>query len=422
MKYQDVIHNLENRVRKNELQSGNKLPSISVLADELNCSYATVKKAYDDMIKNHLAYKIDQSNYYLMKDSDKRFMSDRVDLSIDQIGGLLDKHKIQQLFDNGWSRFLPEDSEVRGYLPLRETLKSYLMKRKIFTSSHDIVMFPTIKQAMLSVLSQASFDSVLVESTTDKRLVSLFKTRKNIKAFSFWQFDESLLELLIIQEQIKLIVLTPLIHLPTGHTMDLIQRMKLLEICQRHGVYIVEINQFEEVTGYIETQSLFALDKHEMVFHLKTFNHVVNTEINSTVLVSPRQYTEKIHYYKETYIGNGAVFEEILIHEFLNHLDDFLGGHNSQYAFDLICEAFDGVDSIEVIKSDASNFLFIKVPFHTNLETVLLELKKSNITLENVSDYFVGVHEFKGYIVSVGQVDSDILYTVLLKIKDYFGY
>lgn len=420
MKYQEVMHYLENAMREQTLRAGSKLPSISVLAEELNGSYQTVKKAYDELIDHHMAYKIEHSGYYLMKGVEERLLSKQVDLKLSGMRKVLDKHHIHQMFGDGWSKYLPEDYEIQGYLPLRQRLNRYFRERKIFATNHDIIVMPTMKQAMLSILSQTSLDAVLIESSTDKRLVELFKRRQKISTFSFDGFDENLLELRIIQEKIKLIVLTPLIHLPTGDTLDLIDRLKLLEICQRHGVYIVELNQFEDMTDYIESQSLFALDRHNLVFHMKTFDYVLSSELKTVVLIAPRQYTEKILYYKQKYIGRGTVFEEVVLSEFFEKQGAFDKVKSLIHQnFKKLQEAF--VD-LHVIASDALNFIFVQVPFHSNLETVLLELQSHNIYLENVSDYFVDDHEFKGYIVSVGHVEERELCKSIEIIKSHFGY
>ncbi len=47
--YQQIVENIRSEIMKNNLKSGDKLPSIRSLSDTLEVSIITVKKAYDEL-------------------------------------------------------------------------------------------------------------------------------------------------------------------------------------------------------------------------------------------------------------------------------------------------------------------------------------------------------------------------------------
>ncbi|MCH4888857.1 PLP-dependent aminotransferase family protein [Acidaminobacter sp. JC074] len=420
MKYQDIILYLEKEINEKRLVSGSKLPSVRLLSHELNCSKSTVMKAYDELVKNKLAYVIDKNGYYLMNEPENRLMSNRVDFTLDNSRRAYQTNDLQRLMNKGFSHYRLDYDEVEGYYAFRESMKRYFKSRKIFASVHDIFTFPSLVQSLLSVLSIASFDRVLVENATDPRLTDLFKRHKNISTYSFIDYDENLLELKLIQDKVKLIVLTPHVHLPTGKSMDLEEKMKLINICQRHGVYILEINQCEDGLSYIESQSLYALDKQNIVFHLKTFDKIFSKELKSSVLVTPPDMSKKILYYKDVYIGKEAVFESLILNEMIED-DAYLDEYKKalEHFRDAVTSYFEGdSDLYKIYKSEASNFIFVSVPFHYNLETVIQEMNHRNVHIENISKYFVDDHDLKGFILSLSMVSNKAIHESMQIVSD----
>lgn len=50
--YEQIKNSIINQILNNELQENEMLPSIRTLAQDINISFLTVKKAYDDLEKN----------------------------------------------------------------------------------------------------------------------------------------------------------------------------------------------------------------------------------------------------------------------------------------------------------------------------------------------------------------------------------
>ena len=423
MKYQNVILHIESLITNGELSSGSKLPSVRILAKELGCSKSTVTKSYELLVQNKLAYSIEKSGFFLMNDPHERLMSNRIEFSqVKCSDGIVHKNELQQLLNRSFDQQANfNEQDIEGFYPLREKLKHYFKVRKIFTGTHDIFIMPSFVQCVAAIMSINGLnDGIVVEDPIDKNIVNLFKRKKNVHLLSReLPIDFNLLELLFIKEKIQVLFITSHIHIPTGVSLDLIEKKQLLELCDQYGVKIIEINNFEEAFSYEESQSLFALDKQDIVFHIKTFNHVISSHINLVALIVPKAYTFKVKYYKETMLGFTTLFEQLLLTQFFeSKITSTQFIRKQEQNFSVLIDYLNDFGDFDVYFTDAPLFAFVKVPFHFNLETMVLELGKQNIIIEGIKDYFIKEHTFKGFIISVNSVSNRELHQGLQTIKN----
>jgi len=423
MKYQNVILHIESLIKDGELSSGNKLPSVRILAKELGCSKSTVTKSYDMLVQNKLAYSIEKSGYFLMNEPQERLMSNRIEFyQANCSNGIVHKNELQQLLNKSFdhqSYFSEQD--IEGFYPLREKLKHYFMIRKIFAGTHDIFIMPSFIQCIAAILSINGLnDGIVVEDPIDKSIVNLFKRKKNIHLLSReLPIDFNLLELMFIKEEIQVLFITTHIHIPTGVSLDLIEKKQLLALCGQYDVKIIEINHYEEAFTYEESQSLYALDKQDIVFHIKTFNHVISNHLNLVALIVPKAFVSKVKYYKEAMLGFTTLFEQLLLTQYFDSdITSVQFVHKQEQNFLVLMEYLKDFDNCEVYFTDAPMFAFVKVPFHFNLETMIIELSKQNIIIEGLKDYFIHEHTFKGFIISVNAVSNHELHQGLQAIKN----
>ena len=101
------------------------------------------------------------------------------------------------------------------------------------------------------------------------------------------KWDMSELETLLLRHRPKLIFVNPTCHNPTGFTMPVGQRIKLLELASRYRVPIIEDDLHRET--YLDgapPPSLYSLDEHNLVITLNTFSKVLAPGIRVGWLVA----------------------------------------------------------------------------------------------------------------------------------------
>jgi 2-aminoadipate transaminase len=112
--------------------------------------------------------------------------------------------------------------------------------------------------------------------------------------------DLEVLEATLIANRVKLIVLTPDFHNPTGTSMPLASRRKLLEIASKYRVPIVEDHIYARLHARDERiPSLKQLDRSNLVIHIDSFAKVAFPGLRVGWIVAPAAAIERLRIVKQ---------------------------------------------------------------------------------------------------------------------------
>jgi len=113
--------------------------------------------------------------------------------------------------------------------------------------------------------------------------------------------DVDALETVLLQNRVKLIFLTPDFHNPTGTTLAVGQRRRLLEIAARHQVPVVE----DQIYGRLRFEgvsvpSLRALDRSGNVIQIDSFSKVAFPGLRVGWCIGPESVIERLRLLKQS--------------------------------------------------------------------------------------------------------------------------
>jgi 2-aminoadipate transaminase len=109
------------------------------------------------------------------------------------------------------------------------------------------------------------------------------------------------LEATLAANRVKLIVLTPDFQNPTGTSMPLASRRKLLELASRHQVPVVEDHIYARLHAREERlPSLKQLDRTNIVIHIDSFAKVAFPGLRVGWIVAPATAIERLRIVKQT--------------------------------------------------------------------------------------------------------------------------
>jgi 2-aminoadipate transaminase len=109
------------------------------------------------------------------------------------------------------------------------------------------------------------------------------------------------LEATLAANRVKLIVLTPDFQNPTGTSMSLASRRKVLELAARHQVPIVEDHIYARLHARDErVPSLKQLDRSDLVIHIDSFAKVAFPGLRVGWIVAPAAAIERLRLVKQT--------------------------------------------------------------------------------------------------------------------------
>jgi len=168
--------------------------------------------------------------------------------------------------------------DLEGYWPLREFLAKRLAATGIQTFPQNICVINGARQAfslITNILIQKG-DCVAVEAPTSPGLLAIFLNRKieiveipvEMDGMNIDIFEEYLKK-----KRFKVVFVMPNFHNPTGATMSLIKRKKMIDLAEEYKVRIIEDDVFGDFRFEgVELPSLKSLDRTGQIVYVKSFS------------------------------------------------------------------------------------------------------------------------------------------------------
>jgi 2-aminoadipate transaminase len=200
-----------------------------------------------------------------------------------------------------------------GYGPLKEALVELLRADGIPAKDENLLITDGCQQS-LDIISKAFVrqgDTVILENPTYPGAMAIFhgararclgvpmQTRP--EPGTTLGLDLEALEATLAANRVKLIVLTPDFQNPTGTSMPLASRRKVLELAGRHQVPIVEDHIYARLHARDErVPSLKQLDRANIVIHIDSFAKVAFPGLRVGWIVAPATAIERLRIVKQT--------------------------------------------------------------------------------------------------------------------------
>jgi 2-aminoadipate transaminase len=200
-----------------------------------------------------------------------------------------------------------------GYGPLKEALLELLRGDGIPAKDENLLITDGCQQS-LDIISKAFVrpgDSVILENPTYPGAVAIFHgararclgvpVQTRPEPGTALGIDLEALEATLAANRVKLIVLTPDFQNPTGASMPLASRRKVLELAGRHQVPVVEDHIYARLHARDErVPSLKQLDRANIVIHIDSFAKVAFPGLRVGWIVAPATAIERLRIVKQT--------------------------------------------------------------------------------------------------------------------------
>jgi DNA-binding transcriptional MocR family regulator len=199
-----------------------------------------------------------------------------------------------------------------GYPPLKAALLQMLDSEGIAAKDETLLITDGCQQA-LDLISKAFVrpgDSVILENPAYPGAMAIFNVararclgvpvRTHAEPGTALGIDLEALEATLAANRVKLILLTPDFQNPTGASMPLASRRKVLELASRHRIPIVEDHIYARLHAREERiPSLKQLDRCNLVIHIDSFAKVAFPGLRVGWIVAPRAAIERLRIVKQ---------------------------------------------------------------------------------------------------------------------------
>jgi DNA-binding transcriptional MocR family regulator len=217
-----------------------------------------------------------------------------------------------------------------GYPPLKEALLELLRREGLTVKDENLLITDGCQQS-LDLISKAFVrpgDSVILENPTYPGAVSIFTGARarclavpvhtHPEPGSSLGIDVEALEATLAANRVKLIVLTPDFHNPTGTSMPVDSRRKVLDLATRYQVPVVEDHIYGRLHSREErVPSLKHLDRTNLVIHIDSFAKVAFPGLRVGWIVAPAAAIERLRVVKQTTDLHTDQLAQAVLAEFL---------------------------------------------------------------------------------------------------------
>src|SRR5215467_8136585 len=200
-----------------------------------------------------------------------------------------------------------------GYAPLKEALLDVLRQDGIAAKDENLLITDGCQQA-LDLISKAFVrpgDCVVMENPTYPGAGAIFNGARarclgvpvntHAEPGKPLGIDLEALEATLAANRVKLIVLTPDFQNPTGTSMPVASRRKLLELASRHQVPVVEDHIYARLHVRDErVPSLKQMDRANLVIQIDSFSKVAFPGLRVGWIVAPAVAIERLRQVKQT--------------------------------------------------------------------------------------------------------------------------
>jgi len=223
-------------------------------------------------------------------------------------------------------------SSTEGYLPLREFLAADLKRHGIVAGPENVLLTSGSQQALdlIGKLLIDPGDLVVVESPTYVGGLQAF----NLYEAEYWgvPVDDEGLQTDMLEEALKarpkLLYILPNFQNPSGVSMSLRRRQKLVSLAAEYGIPVVEDDPYSELRYEGEPIPPLLRLSQENVIYLNTFSKTLSPGLRLGWIVAPAEVITKLVQLKQGTDLHTSGFNQMIAYEIAS--SGFLEGHVNQ--------------------------------------------------------------------------------------------
>lgn len=329
--YIQIYNAIKGFIENGSLKPDEKLPAIRSLGSKLSVNNVTIVNAYKLLEQNGLVYSKVGSGTFVKGYShiEEKVINDSAYKSIKgPKEGTVHENKSEinfatltpdptyfpvEEFKEAMNEVLDRDGgyafayqEAKGYYPLRESLREYIIDRNVIADVEDIHIISGAQQG-IDIVSKALInlgDTIVVESPTYTGALAAFRSRgANIIEVPIIKggIDLEQLENALKKYSPKLIYVMTSFQNPTGISYSDEKKEGLLFLAKKYNVHILEDDYLPELRFNMqEIYPVKSLDNDDRVIYLKSFSKIFMPGIRLGFLAVPKSLSSNIMSAKHT--------------------------------------------------------------------------------------------------------------------------
>lgn len=282
---------------------------------------------------------------------------------------------------------------TEGYVPLRETLKKYMVEKYgVSMEGNDLIITSGAQQVMDLVTKSLvnEGDVVITEAPSFIGSLNTFRSYNaklvGVKMDSDGMNMEELEKALKENENVRFIYTIPNFQNPSGITMSLEKRKKMYELAKKYGVLILEDNPYGELRYKGEDlPNIKSFDKDGLVIYAGSFSKVISPGMRVGWCMAPNEIIQKMVVCKQGEDVHTNMWSQVVCNEFMTkydfeaHLEMLrnLYREKLEYTMNLLKENLS--DKITYGDVEGGLFIWCTLPVDVDMNAFCIELVKNKV-------------------------------------------
>lgn len=315
--YDYVLH----RIERQEWKEHDKLPSVRQLATTMKVHRLTVLKAYQLLKKHDKIYVKDKVGYFVQAQGkgdidnsnnpiisayvQKNHLSEihQASVSYHFSQALIDPRLLPNRYFSGYVKkvfdlypqVLATYSTVQGDVELRETLAQYFINQYATHIHADDILITSGSQQAIHLIAQTFIkprDVVLLERPSYSAAIDIFRAQgAQIITVDIHPdgYDLEQVKLYFKKYKPRLFYLNPTFHNPTGYSVPVGQRKRLVELAEQYRCLLIEDDVYHDI--YFEhapAPPIYTYDTAGTVIYVRSFSKYISPGLRiASVICQP---------------------------------------------------------------------------------------------------------------------------------------
>lgn len=216
-----------------------------------------------------------------------------------------------------------------GYTPLRDTLKKYMKEKHGIGKDFDELIITSGAQQVMDLTAKSLInegDVVICEAPSFIGSLNTFRSYNaklvGVDVESDGMNIEKLEKALKENENAKFIYTIPNFQNPSGVTMSLEKRKKLLALAKQYDVLILEDNPYGDLRYSGEdVASIKSMDEDGRVIYAGSFSKVISPGMRVAWCVAPKELMAKLIVCKQGQDVHTNIWAQMVCYEFMTKYD-----------------------------------------------------------------------------------------------------
>ena len=293
-KYTQIYNIIKDMIISEELEAGEKIPSVRKAAANYNVSLTTIQTAYFELCADGYIIAHSKSGYYVSGITHNHTSEEETDMQsnirYDLSGGTADKES----FDFSlWQKYIKNAlrqsdrlisySQPKGEYDLRCAIAQYIKEKRNVITSPDRIIIGAGLQPLLHILC----------SLLEKNLCVSFPDKSFTLGMSV--FEAYGFQLHTRDKDANVIYVSPSHMTRWGDVMPIKRRLELIDYSQKRNSLVIEDDYENEFLYNVKpTPSLYALGKGNIIY-LGSFSAMLLPGIRVSFMVLTKELNEKFN-------------------------------------------------------------------------------------------------------------------------------